>query len=40
MHEFALRVMGEVFAKVKTTDEVLAMFAAVDRAEDPPVPAR
>jgi nicotinamidase-related amidase len=26
MHEFALRVMDEVFAKVKTTDEVLGMM--------------
>ena len=28
MHEFALRVMNEVFAKVKTTDEILAMLEA------------
>jgi len=27
MHEFALRVMNEVFAKIKTTDEVLAMMS-------------
>jgi len=27
MHEFALRVMNEVFAKIKTTDEVLAMLS-------------
>jgi ureidoacrylate peracid hydrolase len=27
MHEFALRVMDEVFAKIKTTDEVLGMLS-------------
>lgn len=31
MHEFALRVMNEVFAKIKTTDEVLAMLAPAGR---------
>jgi nicotinamidase-related amidase len=30
MHAFALRVMGEVFAKIKTTDQVLAALAAGD----------
>jgi nicotinamidase-related amidase len=30
MHAFAIRVMGEVFAKIKTTDEVLGMLAAAD----------
>lgn len=34
MHEFALRVMNEVFAKIKTTDEVLAMLQAA-HAEAP-----
>ncbi len=30
MHEFALRVMNEVFAKVKATDEVLAALEAAN----------
>jgi nicotinamidase-related amidase len=30
MHEFALRVMNEVFAKIKTIDEVLAALAAAN----------
>jgi nicotinamidase-related amidase len=33
MHEFSLRVLNEVFAKIKTVDEVLAALAAAnDRA--------
>jgi ureidoacrylate peracid hydrolase len=30
MHEFSLRVLNEVFAKIKTTDEVLAALAAAN----------
>lgn len=30
MHEFALRVMNEVFAKVKTTDEILTALEAAN----------
>jgi nicotinamidase-related amidase len=34
MHEFSLRVMNEVFAKIKTTDEVLASMAAANDARE------
>ena len=40
MHEFALRVMNEVFAKVKTTDEVLAMLSPADEVVERRVAAR
>jgi nicotinamidase-related amidase len=31
MHRFALRVMNEVFAKIKTTDEILAALPPLER---------
>lgn len=40
MHESALRVMGEVFAKIKTTDEVLAALHAANSQADQRVGAR
>lgn len=40
MHEFALRVMGEVFGKIKTTDEVLTALHAAGQRADQRVGAR
>ncbi len=40
MHEFSLRVLNEVFAKIKTTDEVLAALAAASDRVDQRVTAR
>ncbi|MGH2375963.1 MAG: cysteine hydrolase family protein [bacterium] len=40
MHEFALRVMGEVFGKIKTTDEVLTALHAASQRADQRVGAR
>jgi nicotinamidase-related amidase len=38
MHRFALRVMNEVFAKIKTTDEILAALPPIEqRAVQPAV---
>jgi ureidoacrylate peracid hydrolase len=37
MHRFALRVMSEVFAKIKTTDEILAALPPVEARAGQPV---